>query len=76
MNVKQKTKISMDIADIVGENPLYLRVRGDLSFDENEARLFLAWCEKYNKAYREEVVSKDKYRELKQKFLSCYETGI
>lgn len=66
----------MDITDIVGEKPLYLWVRGEILFDESEARLFLAWCEKYNKAYREENVSKDRYNDLKEKFFSSYETGI
>lgn len=67
----------MDIIDIIGKVPLYLRVQGSNSFfGDKEARLFLDWCEKTNRACREEEVSKDRFNDLKNEFFSCYEAGI
>ena len=72
-NKKQKNKIVMITA--VEPKPLYQWSKGAF-FDDNEANLFLRYCERYQNCDSDEMVSCEKYKCLKKKFESyCLETG-
>ena len=61
---------------IIGEpRPLYQWSKGAF-FDDNEANLFLRYCERYQNCDSDEIISCEKYKGLKRKFESyCLETG-
>jgi hypothetical protein len=72
-SIKQKNKIVM--ITVVEPKPLYQWSKG-VFFDDNEANLFLRYCERYQNCDSDEIISCEKYKVLKKKFESyCLETG-
>ena len=73
--VKHKTKNKIVMITTVEPKPLYQWSKGAF-FDDNEANLFLRYCERYQNCDSDEIISCVKYKGLKKKFESyCLETG-